>query len=123
MDASLFQADAKKQRSLAGLDWTAQDHTRNAPRAVREYLATLDEAVWGVATDVEPKFVSPSDPAAQWTAGSGSWPSALQKLAVPGPVLTSPSGRGQPIEDCPSAAWHPSSGPTSPAAGHRSDAG
>ena len=27
----------------------------------------LDEAAWGAATDVEPKFVSPSDPAAQWT--------------------------------------------------------
>jgi hypothetical protein len=34
---------------------------------VREYLATLDEAAWGAATDGEPKFVSPSDPAAQWT--------------------------------------------------------
>ncbi len=34
---------------------------------MREYLATLDEAAWGAATEVEPKFVSPSDPAAQWT--------------------------------------------------------
>ena len=34
---------------------------------MREYLATLDEAAWGAATDVKPKFVSPSDPAAQWT--------------------------------------------------------
>src|SRR3712207_6261593 len=67
VDASLIQADANKQRSLAGSDWRAQDHTQEAPRAVREYLATLDEAAWGAATDVEPKFVSPSDPAAQWT--------------------------------------------------------
>lgn len=67
VDASLIQADANKQRSLAGSDRQAQDHPPDAPRAVREYLATLDEAAWGAATDVEPKFVSPSDPAAQWT--------------------------------------------------------
>jgi IS5 family transposase len=67
VDASLIHADANKQRSLAGSDWRAQDHTQAAPRAVQEYLATLDEAAWGAATDVEPKFVSPSDPAAQWT--------------------------------------------------------
>ena len=35
---------------------------------MKEYLATLDEAAFGAATEVEPKFVSPSDPAAQWTA-------------------------------------------------------
>src|SRR5918998_1366331 len=67
VDASLIQADANKQRSLAGADWRAQDHTEADPRAVREYLATLDEAAFGAATEVEPKFVSPSDPAAQWT--------------------------------------------------------
>ncbi len=67
VDASLIHADANKQRSLTGADWRTQDHTQDAPRAVCEYLATLDEAAWGAATDVEPKFVSPSDPAAQWT--------------------------------------------------------
>jgi len=34
---------------------------------VREYLATLDDAAFGAASEVTPKFVSPSDPAAQWT--------------------------------------------------------
>ena len=34
---------------------------------MKEYLATLDDAAFGAATDVAPKFVSPSDPAAQWT--------------------------------------------------------
>jgi hypothetical protein len=34
---------------------------------VADCLATLDEAAFGAATEVEPKFVSPSDPAAQWT--------------------------------------------------------
>ena len=34
---------------------------------MKEYLATLDEAAFGAASEVTPKFVSPSDPAAQWT--------------------------------------------------------
>ncbi len=38
-----------------------------AGRAVKEYLATLNDAAFGAATEVQPKFVSPSDPAAQWT--------------------------------------------------------
>jgi hypothetical protein len=32
-----------------------------------ECSSRLDQAAWGAATEVEPKFVSPSDPAAQWT--------------------------------------------------------
>jgi len=39
-----------------------------APRAVKEYLDTLDEAAFGAASDVKPKFTSFSDPASQWTA-------------------------------------------------------
>ena len=34
---------------------------------MKEYLATLDDAAFGAASDVTPNFVSPSDPAAQWT--------------------------------------------------------
>jgi hypothetical protein len=34
---------------------------------VREYLEKLDEATWGAASETRPKFVSRSDPAAQWT--------------------------------------------------------
>jgi hypothetical protein len=34
---------------------------------MKEYLATLDDAAFGAASGVTPKFVSPSDPAAQWT--------------------------------------------------------
>jgi transposase len=67
VDASLIAADANKQHSILGDAWRAQDHGTEASRAVREYLATLGEAAWGAATDVEPKFVSPADPAAQWT--------------------------------------------------------
>jgi hypothetical protein len=34
---------------------------------MKEYLATLDDAAFGAASEVVPKFISPSDPAAQWT--------------------------------------------------------
>ena len=67
VDASLIAADANKQRSIPGPEWQAQDHGADASRAVREYLATLDDAAFGAASAVTPKFVSPSDPAAQWT--------------------------------------------------------
>jgi transposase len=66
VDASLIQADANKQRSIAGEDWRKDRDPARSTRAVKEYLATLDTA-WGAASDVVPKFVSPSDPAAQWT--------------------------------------------------------
>jgi hypothetical protein len=45
---------------------TSCDPARSS-RAVKEYLATLDDTAWGAASDVVPKFASPSDPAAQWT--------------------------------------------------------
>jgi hypothetical protein len=57
-DASLIKADANKQRSVDGseeVDWEAIAATR---RSVREYLDTLDEAAWGAASEVKPKFVS-----------------------------------------------------------------
>jgi transposase len=67
VDASLIAADANKQRSFAStdeVDWQELAATR---RSVREYLDTLDDAAWGAASEVVPKFISPSDPAAQWT--------------------------------------------------------
>jgi len=67
VDASLIQADANKQRSIAGPDWRRDRDPKRSSRAVKEYLATLDDTAWGAATDVVPKFVSPSDPAAQWS--------------------------------------------------------
>src|ERR671935_1340494 len=67
VDASLIVADANKQRSIPGRDWGKDRDPQMASRAVKEYLATLDDAVFGAASDVTPKFVSPSDPAAQWT--------------------------------------------------------
>src|SRR5881296_1166606 len=67
VDASLIQADANKQRSIAGHDWRKDRDPARSSRAVKEYLATLDDKAWGAASDVVPKFVSLSDPAAQWT--------------------------------------------------------
>src|SRR6476469_7628121 len=67
VDASLIVADANKQRSIPGKDWDRKRDPETASRAVKEYLGTLDNAAFGAASDVTPKFVSPSDPAAQWT--------------------------------------------------------
>ncbi len=67
VDASLIVADANKQRSVPGTEWKKTCAGATASRAMREYLATLDDAAFGAASEVTPKFVSPSDPAAQWT--------------------------------------------------------
>ena len=67
VDASLIQADANKQRSVPGAQWDKPRSLNRASRAVKEYVATLDDAAFGAASDIVPKFVSPSDPASQWT--------------------------------------------------------
>jgi hypothetical protein len=67
VDASLIVADANKQRSIPGSEWQKTHDPKTANRAVKEYLATLDDVAFGAASEVTPKFVSPSDPAAQWT--------------------------------------------------------
>jgi transposase len=67
VDASLIEADANRQRSIPGKEWHKERDPEAASRAVKEYLTTLNDAAFGAATEVEPKFVSPSDPAAQWT--------------------------------------------------------
>lgn len=73
VDASLIEADANKGRSLPGTEWTARSiDPVTANHAVKEYLARLDDAAFGAATEVVPKFVSPADPAAQWTGAMKS---------------------------------------------------
>jgi transposase len=67
VDGSNVVADARRQRGVA----QAGDLDPTSNRAVKEYLAVLDDAAFGSATPVEPKFVSPTDPAARWTAASG----------------------------------------------------
>jgi len=69
VDASLIEADTNRQNSSSQADWHPEAIApEDAPRAVREYLDTLDDAAFGAATPVKPKFTSHSDPASQWTA-------------------------------------------------------
>lgn len=67
VDASMIVADAHRQRGIE----KPEELDPKAKRAVAEYLNTLDDAAFGAATPVEPKFVSPVDPAARWTASWG----------------------------------------------------
>src|SRR5712672_1068343 len=65
VDASLIHADAgdrNRAEGAAGLPPGA------AGRAVEEYLAVLDDAAFGAASEVTPKFIAPADPATRWTA-------------------------------------------------------
>lgn len=71
-DASLIQADANRQNSSPQRDWAPEQIvSEDAPRAVREYLETLDDAAFGAASPVKPKSTSYSDPASQWTGARG----------------------------------------------------
>jgi transposase len=67
VDASQITADAHRQRGVK----TCEELQPASNRAVSEYLAVLDDAAFGAATPVEPKWLSPSDPAARWTAAKG----------------------------------------------------
>jgi len=71
-DASIIAADANRQNSTPKADWDPEViNPDDAPRAVREYLETLDDAVFGAASPVVPKYISHSDPASQWTGARG----------------------------------------------------
>lgn len=63
-DASLIKADANRQRGVPGAEGLPAEATS---RAIAEYLAVLDDAAFGAATPVVPKFISPADPASRWT--------------------------------------------------------
>jgi hypothetical protein len=65
VDASLIKADANRQRGIEGEKGLP---AQAAGHAIDEYLAVLDDAAFGAATEVTPKFISPSDPAARWMA-------------------------------------------------------
>ena len=68
VDASLIKADANRQRGVEGSQGLAPNMSN---RAIDEYLAVLDHAAFGAATEVTPKFISPADPAARWTGAHG----------------------------------------------------
>jgi hypothetical protein len=67
VDASLIQADANKQRSIPSSEWSIEDIPARSTQAVRDYLASLDDEAFGAASPTVPRFISPSDPASQWT--------------------------------------------------------
>ena len=67
VDASLIRADANKQRSAEGSEPVDWRRCRD-PALGEGYLDTLDDAAWGAASEVKPKFVSRSDPAAHGPA-------------------------------------------------------
>ena len=68
VDASLIKADANRQKGIEGEQGLPAEATS---RAIDEYLAVLDDAAFGAATEVTPKFISPADPAARWTGAHG----------------------------------------------------
>ncbi len=68
VDGSLIRADASRQTCVETANWIVPE---GPCRAVEEYLAVLDDAAFGDATHIDPKFVSPADPAARWTAANG----------------------------------------------------
>jgi transposase len=69
VDASLIRAEANRQTYVEGTQGLG---AVRAGRAVEEYLAVLDDAVFGGATPVDPKRVSPVDPAARYTQAHGN---------------------------------------------------
>jgi transposase len=68
VDASLIKADANRQNGIEGENGLSP---QAASRAVEEYLAVLDDAAFGAATEIVPKFISPADHAARWTGAHG----------------------------------------------------
>src|ERR1700726_2924517 len=65
VDASLIRADVSERTRVYGAAGLPPDAVS---RAVAEYLAVLDDAAFGAATEVRPKFIAPADPAARWIA-------------------------------------------------------
>src|ERR1700722_7534317 len=65
VDASLIQADASDRNRIEGTAGLPQEA---AGRAVEEYLAVLDDAAFGAASEGTPKFIAPCDPATRWRA-------------------------------------------------------
>ena len=55
VDASMIRADAHRQQGVPSRE---ELDPENTSRAVTEYLAVLDDAAFGAATEVAPKFVS-----------------------------------------------------------------
>jgi transposase len=71
VDASVIRADASRARGIdsdARIDWSKSEEPS---RAVREYLQALDASAPEEQLAAQPKRISPTDPAARWTAAPG----------------------------------------------------
>jgi transposase len=79
VDASLIQADASDRNRVEG---AAGLPPAAAGRAVDEYLAVLDDAAFGAASEVTPKFIAPADPATRWTAAHLDRPSSRTQPTI-----------------------------------------
>ena len=68
VDASIVAAEASSKRAMPGDEAYVWQNPAQCNRAVREYLAGLDEAA---LTETVPKRISLSDPQSRWTAAPG----------------------------------------------------
>jgi transposase len=68
VDASVVRADANRTRGVPGEQAAQRKSGEGTPRAVREYLAALEQAN---PAEPAPKSVSLTDPAARYTAAPG----------------------------------------------------
>jgi transposase len=68
IDASIVRADANRRRGVPSTETVEWPAPEQRSRAVREYLAALDEAE---PIGAPPKYLSMTDPAARWTAAPG----------------------------------------------------
>jgi len=62
----MIVADANRRRGVAKVE----DLDPTSSRAVAEYLSVLDDAAFGAATPKPPTSISPTDPAARYTAAA-----------------------------------------------------
>jgi hypothetical protein len=76
----MIVADAYRRRGVAKVE----DLDPTSSRAVAEYLSVLDDAAFGAATPTEPKSISPTDPAARYTAAADTPARILPSYAVAG---------------------------------------
>src|SRR5271154_1143153 len=68
VDASLIRADVSERTRVYGAAGLPPDAVS---RAVEEYLAVLDDAAFGAASELTPKFIAPADPSARWISVRG----------------------------------------------------
>lgn len=77
VDASVIKADASRARGIEGHEGIDRSQGEASSRAVREYLEALEASIpqgsdpSPVESAEPPKRVSPTDPAARWTAAPG----------------------------------------------------